>query len=151
MLWPSRGPDGELELSRQQFLFQVESGKKNKKKNTHTHTLIYVLKQPEPSPPHMHPLALLWSILCACCSCDSAESPRCNFLFALSWTETHQCSAEPGEGALLTGSPPSHLSVPPSSPPRSSFIGYLSERRRTSGPVVAPVWIQKFNKVQPQV
>lgn len=61
---------------------------------------------PSNAPP---PASLLCSTLCVCCSCDSAESPRCNFLFALSWTETHQRSAERGESALLTGSLP-HLS-----------------------------------------
>lgn len=63
---------------------------------------------PTPKPQHPPP-PLLCSTLCVCCSRDSAESPRCNFLFALSWTETPQRSAERGESALLTGSLP-HLS-----------------------------------------
>lgn len=57
-------------------------------------------------PSHTDKHALLGHLCSMLCLHLLTESPQCNFLFALSWTETHQRSAELEDGALLTSSLP---------------------------------------------
>lgn len=81
------------------------------------------------------PLGLLCSIPCLHLLQWLQNLPTTTFLFALSWTETHQRSAELEDDALLTASLPQRVSVSP-------FTGHLGQRWQSSGPAVAAVWTQ---------
>lgn len=95
---------------------------------------------------HTQPFALLFSIPCLHLLRWLQNLPTTTFLFALSWTETHQRSAELEDDALLTTSLPQRVSVSP-------FTGRFGQRWQSSGPAVGAVWTQiltRWNKTWTQ-